>query len=259
MPPTVQLDVPRLKAQQERLKARERFSKARVAERSYAAQLKQVARQIGELIKGFAPTGTLEDFLQLRNALQRYGEILTPWARRVAAVMLDEVARRDATAWQQYGRTMGRELAKEIRFAPTGETLRRLMSEQVSLITSLPHSAAERVHKLTINGISNGTRAQEVAEEILQTGRVTRSRAMTIARTEVARTTTLLTRARAEYVGSEMFVWRTSLDADVRPSHRRLEGKIFNWSDPPVTELSGERALPGAIWNCRCYPEPILT
>lgn len=248
-----------LVALESRRAAQRRWLQSRKAEVSYAQQLKQVARQIGEIIKGFAPQGTLEDFFNLRNALARYGELIRPWAHRVSAQMVDEVARRDADAWAEHGKLMGRALAKEIQKAPTGERMRSLMAEQVDLITSLPHSAAERVHKLTLEGITNGVRAKEVSEEIFRTGLVTRSRAMLIARTEVSRTTTVLTQARAEYVGSEMFVWRTAEDADVRPSHRVLNGKIFRWDTPPQSEPTGEHALPGAIWNCRCYPEPVLS
>jgi len=247
-----------LTPREQRLQDRLRFGRARQAESGYAAQLRQVARVVGEIVRGFAPTGTLEDFFQLRQMLMAYGELLTPWARAVAGRMLGEVARKDAQAWAQHGQRMGRALAKEIAQAPTGEVLRRMMNEQVSLITSLPREAAERVHRLTLEGISRGTRADSVAKEILYTGHVTRSRANLIARTEVARTTTNLTAARAKFVGSEMFIWRTAGDTDVRRLHRQLEGKAFRWDDPPVAGEHGEHALPGNIYNCRCVPEPII-
>jgi len=242
----------------QRLQDRERWAKARRVEGDYGAQLRQVARVVGEIIRGFAPTGTLEDFFLLRETLMAYGRILAPWAKAVAGRMVAEVSRRDATAWAQAGDRMGRALAKEIRQSPVGETLKAAMQAQVDLITSLPRDAAERVHKLTLEGISRGTRAESVAQEILRTGHVTKSRANLIARTEVARTTTNLTAARAKFVGSTHFIWRTARDSDVRRLHRELEGKAFAWDDPPVAGENGERALPGAIYNCRCVPEPII-
>lgn len=241
-----------------RLKARERFNVARKAEGDFATRLRQVARTIGDIVKGFDPSGTLEEFFHLRNALQKYAELLRPWAAKVSARMVNEVARRDADAWAEHGKTMGRALRKEIDSAPTGQVIQRMMNEQVDLITSLPHSAAERVHKLTIRGISEGQRADVVAQEIMRTGKVTRSRAMTIARTETTRTATALTYARATYVGSTHFIWRTAGDSDVRPLHKKLEGRAFEWDNPPVAGENGETALPGAIYNCRCFPEPIV-
>jgi SPP1 gp7 family putative phage head morphogenesis protein len=237
---------------------RERFARSHRAEQGYAARLRAVARQVGEIVRGFAPTGTIEDFVRLRDTLYRYAELITPWARAVANTMLVDVARRDESAWREHGDRIGRALAKEIRYAPTGEILRSYLTENVDLITSLPREAAQRVHKLTIQGISGGVRSEQVAEEIMRTGKVTASRANLIARTEVARTASGLTMARAKSVGSEFFIWRTALDGDVRPLHKRLEGKAFRWDDPPVAGENGERAIAGAIYNCRCYPEPVL-
>src|SRR5882724_10356479 len=91
----------------QRLQDRERWAKARRVEGDYGAQLRQVARVVGEIIRGFAPTGTLEDFFLLRETLMAYGRILAPWAKAVAGRMVAEVSRRDATAWAQAGDRMG--------------------------------------------------------------------------------------------------------------------------------------------------------
>jgi SPP1 gp7 family putative phage head morphogenesis protein len=221
-------------------------------------QLRAVARQVGDLVKGFAPKGIVNDLLTLKQALERYGELLRPWAISVAARMTSEVASKDASAWAEAGRKMGRALSKEIANAPTGEVLRNIMAEQVDLITSLPRRAAERVHELTLRGITQGTRAEEIAAEILRTGKVTQSRAMTIARTEVTRTASALTMARATWVGSEGYVWRTAHDSDVRPLHKKLEGQFVKWDEPPVAGENGETAHAGMIYNCRCWMEPVL-
>jgi SPP1 gp7 family putative phage head morphogenesis protein len=134
--------------------------------------------------------------------------------------------------------------------------MQKALAEQVHLITSLPREAADRVHKLTIQGLTSGRRASEIAMEIAKSGDVTKSRALLIAQTEVSRTATALTQARAEYVGSVSYVWRTSRDAAVRPSHRRMEGKIVRWDQPPT--LDGMVGHAGQFPRCRCFVEPIL-
>lgn len=45
------------------------------------------------------------------------------------------------------------------------------------------------------------------------------------------------------------YVWHTSSDGDVRPSHAENDGKIFAWDNPPETGHPGE--APG----CRCWAE----
>jgi SPP1 gp7 family putative phage head morphogenesis protein len=239
---------------------RERFLRARKATDAYERQLKSVSREIGKLIAGMAPKGVVRNSTGLANALARYSDLLvnSGWAAAVSERMIAEVAQRDAAAWTSLGRTMGRELRREIKTAPTGLLMRKLLDEQVILIKSLPLVAAQRVHKLTIQAIEDSTRASEVAKEIMKSGQVSKSRAMLIARTEVARTASTLTESRAVHVGSEGYFWRTAMDSDVREAHKKLEGKFILWSDPPIASDDGKRAHAGQIFNCRCYPEPVL-
>ncbi len=191
---------------QQRKAARERFWKARRAEISFRRRLLSVANQIDHIVRA------VDDPNEIIALLTEWSHILNPWARAVATKMITEVSARDLKAWNELGREMGRALQREIRQAPTGQALRGYLAEQVDLITSLPLEAAQRVHKLTLRGITEGTRSQDIAAEILKTGHVTKSRARLIARTEVARTASALVQVRAQYVGSESYVWRTSLD-----------------------------------------------
>lgn len=228
------------------------FSSARKVERRFAQQLRKIARHIADLVETF---GT-EQTEALTRALNRYGEIIEPWARAVSARMIAQVSEHDERAWMKLARQMGMSLKSEIERAPVGIRMQQLLEEQVGLIKSLPVEAAERVHKVTTEGITKGIRASEVAAEIMKTGDVTKSRANLIARTEVGRTSTTLTQARAESVGSKGYRWRTAGDSDVRESHRKMEGRFVAWNDPPT--LDGMRGHAGAIPNCRCYPEPVL-
>lgn len=243
---------------------RKAFKRSKQVERRYERMLRKVAQHVQSIVDAFNPEPSEEGaplnaevLAQIDAALNRYASTLGPWAEAVADRMVKEVAARDETNWFDVSRKMGRALRKEIETAPTGRVMRERLEAQTSLITSIPREAAERVRKLTLEGITQGTRPREIAKEIMRSGEVAESRATLIARTEVSRTATELTRARAEHVGSTHFIWRTAGDSDVRPTHRALNGKVFRWDDPPECD-PGHHALPGAIWNCRCYPEPLL-
>jgi len=223
----------------------------------FARKLRKIAYHVAEIIKAF-PEGDLQAWPAMQAALAHYSEAIGPWATAAASAMLEQVNLHELSDWNALALEMRAGMRNEIANAPTGEAMRRLLAEQVSLITSLPIEAGERVHEWTLAGIADGTRAAEVAKAIRATSDVTAARANTIARTETSRTATVLTQVRAEYIGSREFIWRTSGDSDVRPSHRALNGKTFLWSNPPVCDPPNYRALPGAIWNCRCYPEVIL-
>ncbi len=235
-----------------RKQARERFAVAQRLEAEYLRALRNLTRQIDSMVKH-----TADKPKALQEMLHLYAQTITPWARAVAEKMIWRIARKDETAWAQLGNKMGRALRKEIQGAPTGLFLQKFMEEQVTLITSLPLEAAQRVHRLTLEGITQGTRAEEIKLEILKTGKVTESRAKLIARTEIAGTASGLTMARAIHVGSTHYVWRTSGDTDVRPSHKKMNGAVIPYATPPEVEL-GKRYHAGQFPNCRCYIEPII-
>jgi SPP1 gp7 family putative phage head morphogenesis protein len=173
--------------------------------------------------------------------------------------MLLDASRQDEAAWNKLSKTMSRGLAQEIKGAPIGHRLQELQQEQVKLITSIPEAAADRVHKLAAERmVTTAGRADEITREILKSEKVSAAKASTIARTETARVSSNLTQARAEYVGSEGYIWRSSGDLDVRPLHRKLNGKFIRWDTPPVSGEKGERAHAGCIYNCRCYAEPVV-
>jgi SPP1 gp7 family putative phage head morphogenesis protein len=245
----------------ETLAERHAFSQARLAELEYGRKLRQVAKNVGEYVKALFPGGEPTHpsaLAQLHYTMRAYAQLLRPWATAVGNRMIADVSRRNARAWFKAAEKMERPLRRELATVQVGDVVRARLNAQVALITSLPIEAAERVHKLTLEGMVTGVRAKEIAAEIAKSGEVTASRATLIARTEVGRTSTEFTRVRAERLGSTHFVWRSARDRDVRKIHKALEGTVHRWDDPPVAGENGERALPGAIYNCRCWPEPIL-
>lgn len=197
------------------------------------------------------------DLTTLRKALFDYSVLIAPWARSVAAYMLNDVARRDAKAWILASKDIGVSLRSEIAHAPTGAMLAELQAGQVDLITSIPRKAAEEVHEMAMGALQTGARSETLISRILELGASSKARARTIARTEVARAGSLLTQARAEYAGSEGYIWRTAKDANVRDSHAEMEGKYVRWSTPPRLS-DGTTTHAGQIYNCRCWAQPLF-
>ena len=196
----------------------------------------------------------------MRALLNRYAEALTPWAERTAAKMVAEVDARDREAWRAMGNAISSGLRNLILNTPVGGAMRTLLDDQVALITSLPIEAGQRVHELTLKGLENSTRAREIATEIRRSGEVTANRATLIARTEVSRTASVLVQSRSQGAGLTHYVWRTAGDGAVRPGHKAMEGQPCAWATPPAVEENGKimHFHAGQIWNCRCYPEPIV-
>jgi SPP1 gp7 family putative phage head morphogenesis protein len=226
-------------------------------------QLRHIARQIGVIVRGlFRPNDPADPgWSAIAEALRAYERLIEPWARATATRMVADVARRDAASWHRLGQQVNRALREEIATAPTGPAVHGLLEDQVDLITSLPREAAQRVQELALDAVTGGKRWTEVAQAVLASGEVSRSRANTIARTETGRAATALVQTRAEHVGSPGYIWRTARDRDVRPRHRQLEGTFHRWNEPPLASEPGQQEMhyhPGSGPNCRCFPEVVI-
>ncbi|WP_410566877.1 phage minor head protein [Acinetobacter sp. H1(2024)] len=189
-------------------------------------------------------------------SLNEYANTLQFWAQNAAGRIITDVALRDEKTWLIYAKDLSRGVREQIRNTDTGAVYQQLLNDQVRLITSLPLGAAQRIQDLSTRSLIEGARSSEIAGLIMATGHVTKSRANTIARTEVSRASCVFTQARAENLGSEGYIWRTSEDGDVRQSHKEMNGKFVAWENPPT--LDGMEGHAGCLPNCRCYPEPVI-
>lgn len=170
-------------------------------------------------------------------------------------------AAREATK----GNMLYRALLEEMQTGISSSIKNQIM-ENANLIRTLPTDTAQKVVQNITEEAYKEKRASEIARIIQEeTSKHSRASARLIARTEVSKATTALTKARSEDLGLKWYVWRTALDGDrVRKSHRNMEGVLVAWDNPPSPEaLVGEPSVgnyhAGNIWNCRCYPEPIIS
>jgi SPP1 gp7 family putative phage head morphogenesis protein len=240
----------------QRRREQSHFEKVRKAELTYSIQLRKIARQVGEIISHYQPADA-RILPEIQDLLNRYSHIIRPWAASTATRMIAEVARRDETAWQRHSAEINRGLIQEVRSAPIGDEVRRILQEQVHLITDIPIKAGEEMQALARKAYIAGDRYETIIPKIqAKVSGMTRNRATLIARTETAKTASAFVQARAKYIGADTYIWRTVRDADVRPAHKRLEGTVHSWDAPPIAEEGGQRHHPGEFPNCRCFSEP---
>lgn len=126
-------------------------------------------------------------------------------------------------------------------------------NQNAQLITSIPDQELDRVSGTIERGLQQGTRFTEIAKELQKSFGITKRRATLIARDQTAKLNSSLTRLRQEEVGVEEYIWQTSGDERVRPTHRQNDGKKFKWAFPPK-----ETGHPGHDINCRCIARPVL-
>lgn len=236
-----------------------KFAASRAAEAEFERALKKIARASGHVVETHIRGSGIVNEQAMKKALEDYSRAVTPWAKAQAKKLLGTTIKRieGDKAYREHSKKIGKALSETLFESENGLIAQTLLNEQVALIQSIPQEAGERAQKLALEGLAGGRRADEIASELMKTTQVTEARAKLIARTETAKANTLLNLSRAMSVGSEEYVWRTSGDASVRHSHKKMNGKKFRWDDPPTLE-DGMTGHPGMFPNCRCYAEPIL-
>lgn len=227
----------------------ESFSASRAAERAYAKQLRSVATRVQSILATASPE-------EAQKALDDYATAIRPWATKAAHNMVNLADKKNRQAFERAAARQGLDLRVLLHSPGVGEAYKERVAHNITLITSIVTHSRDAVAKLVTENVIAGTRAEELAKQIEHVGEVSASRARTIAATEVSKAGTALTRARAEDVGSEGYIWRTARDGDVRDSHRAMEGRFVKWSEPPTLDNMTGHA--GEFPNDRCYAEPVL-
>lgn len=104
----------------------------------------------------------------------------------------------------------------------------------------------------------NGNRAQSLVKGIEHDFQVSLNKAKFLARQETSLLMSQYREERYKSAGVQKYRWLTAGDVRVRGYHKRLNGKIFTWDNPPVVDATGHRAHPGQDYNCRCIAVPIV-
>lgn len=156
---------------------------------------------------------------------------------------------------------------KNITIAPklTPAQAERLSSEwQTNMqlwITDFTEKEIKTLRKDIKSAVFTGNRYGSLVESIQDSYEVTGNKAKFLARQETSLAMTKFKQTRYEDAGVNDYEWGCVAGSKlhpVRPMHKRLERKIFQWNNPPIVNDAGERKNPGQDYNCRCFAKPIV-
>lgn len=224
-----------------------------------------VQRFIDQIFREIDPTMSASQWAQLVTSDRFYQLALGMASRMVTGIRVDRARSwREAASQSMRGREIYQALRSEMQ-GPIGQFVNAQIQRNAELIQSAPLEVSQRIVSFIQHEQIRGRRAEDIMNDLrAKVPSLTRNEAMLIARTEVSKATTALTRAQAYEMDLPYYIWRTSKDSRVRSSHKHMEGVIVKWTDPPSPEnLNHEKYFyghyhAGEIFNCRCYPEPIL-
>ena len=242
------------------------FGLPRRVELEYEKAMGQI---IGKVLPPKYPNETFEEWLgkiaelSSRKDVQEACDLLA--SRMVGWVgAVNERSWRAASKKAQRSDYLYSLLNKELQ-GPIGARVAQLTRENSRLISSLPHTAAVTLVDEITKAAQKGARPSTLAKLArVRFPQLLKSRVNLIARTETAKASAALTHARCEALGIQFYIWRTSEDVRVRASHKKMDGVVVPWDDPPSPErLVGEPSQghynAGEIYNCRCTQIVVLT
>lgn len=114
--------------------------------------------------------------------------------------------------------------------------------------------------KIQENNFS-GLRYEGMIKTLQDSYGVSYNKAKFLARQETKLLTSKFKEARYTDAGIQEYKWQCvvgSPNHPVRPMHKRLDGKICRFDDPPIVDEKGNRKNPGEDYGCRCVARPIV-
>lgn len=230
-------------------------------------------QRIEKLLREYFNLPTFQTLGELNARLVEYGQtknFLESFATTLAQQMITGIAANNARNWRQAaseslrGKQIYQMLQSELR-GHVGGRVDALVRENAKLISSVPQDVAQMLTKHIQEQQAAGVRSEQIIKQLApKLKNFARYKIALIARTEVAKADTAITRARAEDIGLNWYQWQTSEDSRVRVSHRKMDLVLINWNDAPSPErLVGEKSQghyhAGNIYNCRCVALPLVS
>lgn len=213
------------------------FGLPRRAEKEYAAAIRRIVNWVLEPVGG-GDLGRWLEAIASRSQSPEVREASEELARR----MVNWASVRNARTWREAASRVQRsswlhaQLRGEMSGA-VGSRVSSLVRENAAYISSIPLDCAEILAREVTTAQQQGARAATIAKAVRRRfPELLKSRVTLIARTETSKASAALTKARAEALGLPWYIWRSSEDNRVRTSHRKMDGVLVAYSDPPSPE-----------------------
>ncbi len=236
-------------------------------ERNYEKILKVIQNQFFQAISN---KNNANEMINMLKVISRQHSFET-YCQEIALKMVTSVYQKTEGNWRKAAEqnTKGREiyevLKKEKQNVLMENVIQKLIEQNAYFIKTLPLDIASDITKYIEKETTKGRRAEQLVQEIkIKFPEKTKANAKCIARTEISKAQSALTKTRAEILNIQWYIWRTSQDERVRNAHKHMEGVLVSWKDPPSPEQLSKSKYQygkyhaGEIFNCRCYAEPIV-
>lgn len=161
---------------------------------------------------------------------------------------------------KQFKKTVTDKIGLSINF--TADQIRILSQEYTNnlklYITEFTQKETLILRQKAEDIVLSGTRAKDFTKIIEERFAVSTKKAKFLAKQEISLLTSKFKQVKYENVGVSKYKWSIS-NVRTRPDHKALNGKVFSFDDPPISNTStGARNNPGEDFGCNCQAIPII-
>ena len=161
---------------------------------------------------------------------------------------------------KQFKKTVTDKIGLSINF--TADQIRILSQEYTNnlklYITEFTQKETLILRQKAEDIVLSGTRAKDFTKIIEERFAVSTKKAKFLAKQEISLLTSKYKQVKYESVGVSKYKWSIS-NVRTRPDHKALNGKVFSFDDPPISNTStGARNNPGEDFGCNCQAIPII-
>lgn len=144
--------------------------------------------------------------------------------------------------------------------------LKQWVDENVLKIKSIPCETLGNMQKIVLEGYKKGLSVRDLTKTIQKEYKTTKHKATMLARDQISTLNSQISRMQQEDAGVSKYRWSDSRDSRVRDCHKELNGKVFDWNNPPEMwyntkkgrVYTGRRCHPGEDFCCRCVAIPVF-
>ena len=138
------------------------------------------------------------------------------------------------------------------------EIVQASVIENVALIKSIPQKYHTAIVPMVMDSVKHGRKLDDLTKQLQKNYKVTRNRAILIAKDQNNKATSALTAARQNELGLQALWLHSGGGRHPRPTHVANSGKPYDpvkgWYDPAIKK----RIWPGTEINCRCVSKTVV-
>lgn len=191
----------------------------------------------------------------LRNKWQkRFDEESTKLAKMFANQVLKVSDYQLSSAFRSLGLEVDLKISDRVK-----HSVQAVIQENVNLIRSLPTHYYTQIETVVMMAASRGRDASWLSEELKHRFGITQRRAVTIARDQNNKASSVIQSARQQEVGITQGIWQHSGGGKKpRHSHQKAGRDKLIFDLAKGAYIDGEYILPGEKSNCRCTWKAVI-